>query len=234
MAKSNLSLRPIHYASVSGGKDSLYMLGLILQNPQKYPLDMVVHYELEIDWDWVKVVIDKMEDMCKKVNIPFYQIKPRHNWKYFYDKWYMPTRVARWCNSDYKLDCTAQLKEWVKSQNCRPIAYIGFCADEEKRFKYTIGDDWELGDFCYPLAEEGIKESTILEWAKHNSIFNDWYKYFERQGCKFCPMLKRKEMAYLLTYLLTIRKIMTFTLSVFMNMRNTSSVRILANNGLKV
>lgn len=49
--KYDLKLRPIHYASVSGGKDSFYMLNLILNNLDKYPLDMVVNFDLEIDWD---------------------------------------------------------------------------------------------------------------------------------------------------------------------------------------
>ena len=40
------AIRPIHYASVSGGKDSLFMMKIILENPQKYPLDIVVHFEL--------------------------------------------------------------------------------------------------------------------------------------------------------------------------------------------
>lgn len=56
--KFDIALRPIHYACVSGGKDSLYMLYTILQNLDKYPLDCVVHYELEIDWEWTKNVIE--------------------------------------------------------------------------------------------------------------------------------------------------------------------------------
>ena len=58
---------------------------------------------------------------------------------------------------------------------CRPIWYIGLCADETKRFKV------ELNDVCagvrYPLAEAGIIESDILEWAKHQSIFNNYYVF---------------------------------------------------------
>lgn len=54
---SNLALIPIHYASVSGGKDSLYMLKVITSNPKKYPLDMIVHFSLEIDYPWVKKVL---------------------------------------------------------------------------------------------------------------------------------------------------------------------------------
>lgn len=34
-----IALRPSYWASVSGGKDSLYMLNLILHNLDRYPLD---------------------------------------------------------------------------------------------------------------------------------------------------------------------------------------------------
>lgn len=189
----------MYYACVSGGKDSLYMLGLILNNLDKYPLDCVVHYELEIDWGWTKKVIDEMERRCEKANIPFYRIKPKNSWDELYNKYSMPTRRCRWCNSKYKLDAERQLIEWIEKQNCRPVAYIGFCADESKRFKYKIGE-WKTQNICYPLAEENIEESTILEWARQQTIFNDWYLYFNRQGCMLCPMISRKELAYMFKY----------------------------------
>lgn len=197
--KWDLSLRPIHYALVSGGKDSLYMLGFILSHPDKYPLDMVVHYQLEIDWEWAERVVDKMESMCNKAGIKFVRIKPRKSWQELYEKYNFPSRVVRWCNSHYKLDCEAQIHEWVRSQGCRPVEYIGLCADEKKRFKYEIGN-WKEQIICYPLAEEGIEESTILEWARNNPIFENWYKYMTRQGCKFCPMIQLKELAYMYKY----------------------------------
>ena len=50
---NEIALRPSYWASVSGGKDSLYMLNYILNNLDRYPLDGVVHFELEIDWEWV-------------------------------------------------------------------------------------------------------------------------------------------------------------------------------------
>ena len=61
MAKYDMTLRPIHYACVSGGKDSLFMLNLILHNLDKYPLDMIVNFELEIDWPFTKNVVDYIE-----------------------------------------------------------------------------------------------------------------------------------------------------------------------------
>lgn len=85
--KNEIVLKPSHWASVSGGKDSLYMLNLILHNLDKYPLDGVVHFELEIDFPFIKNVIDYMEDECKKYGITFIRIKPRTTWKEV--KWYI-------------------------------------------------------------------------------------------------------------------------------------------------
>lgn len=63
--KSEIALRPSYWASVSGGKDSLFMLNLILRNPERYPLDGVVHFEAGylndvIRTKWLKV-LEKME-----------------------------------------------------------------------------------------------------------------------------------------------------------------------------
>lgn len=194
-----LVLAPVHYASVSGGKDSLFMLNLILNLPEKYPLDMVVHFELENEWDWVRKVVDCMEEKCINAGIKFIRIRPRKTWNELYVQNDVPTRQIRWCNWNYKLDCKIQLNEWIASQNCRPVAYIGLCADEQNRFKYDIGD-WKNQDVCYPLAEEGICEDEILSWARNVSLFDGWYKVFDRQGCKICPCASRLEMAYLYKY----------------------------------
>lgn len=193
----DIALRPIHYACVSGGKDSLYMLNLILNNLDKYPLDMVVHYDLEIDYPWTKEVIDFMESRLNEHGIVLTRIKPRHTYEELFNKWGLPNRLMRWCNSQYKCDCMKQLHKWIKEQNCRPVAYIGFCADETKRFEYEIGNIIEGQDVIYPLAEENIIESDILEWAKEQPIFNNFYRFCDRQGCMCCPMSSRKDMAYL-------------------------------------
>ena len=75
------------------------------------------------------------------------------------------------------------------------ISYIGYCVDEESRYqKRTIKPE------RYPLVEEGVCESDILEWAKTVPIFNDYYKYNRRCGCMYCPMASRLNLAYLLCY----------------------------------
>ena len=205
---SEIALRPSYWASVSGGKDSLYMLNLILRNLDKYPLDGVVHFELEIDYPFIHDVIDYMESECNRFGIKFVRIKPRKTWEtLFYHKcttkdgketiYGFPTRKARWCNDKYKLDGRKQLEEWMKSLGCYVVMYIGYCADEEKRFLKRL--DVKKTEI-YPLAENGIQEVTIWEWAKTQPIFNHYYETQKRCGCMYCPMSAYINFAYLYKY----------------------------------
>lgn len=192
---SKIALRPSYWASVSGGKDSLYMLYKILENPKKYPLDGVVHFELEIDYPFVKDVIDRMEKMCSHLDIPFLRIKPRKSWYELYKKYGFPTRKVRWCNGLYKLDCKKQLAKILADNGKYIVWYIGYCVDEDKRYK-------QRNDKCerYPLVEENIVEDEVWGWAKPNPIFNNYYKFNKRLGCMFCVMSSMSEQAYLLFY----------------------------------
>jgi len=196
---SDIILRPAYWASVSGGKDSLYMLKLILSMPEEYPLDGVVHFELEIDFPFIADVISYMRSECEKFGIQFVTIKPRKSyWDLLREKEY-PDKKRRWCNGDYKLDAKKQLQEFLEGRGERLVSYIGFCADEDKRFREKLGDR-ENVESIYPLAEQGIEESTILEWAKTVPLFNDYYVYNKRCGCMYCPMTSMRGSAYLREY----------------------------------
>lgn len=195
--KNQIQLRPSYWASVSGGKDSLYMLKLILSNPDKYPLDGVVHFELEIDYPFIKNVIDYMESECKRAGVKFLRIKPRKSWFDLYNEKGFPGKIVRWCNSEYKLDAKRQLVEWLKSQGIECIHYIGYCADERKRFeKRKENGITEI----YPLVDFNIQEKDILEWAKNVELFNNYYKINKRCGCMFCPCANLLQHAYTLKY----------------------------------
>lgn len=167
---NNVILQPVYWASVSGGKDSLYMLKLIWENPARYPLHGVFHIELEIDYPFIKNVIDYMEKECKQRGIPFIRIHPRQTWDSLYYKLGFPSKLVRWCNDRYKLSALDDFKKYLKQFNEKPIQYIGFCADETKRLKNN-------GDI-YPLAENGITEDSILTWAKNTDLFEGFYKIF--------------------------------------------------------
>ena len=189
-AMNEIQVEKTYWASVSGGKDSLKMLHIILENPQKYPLNGIVHWKLEIDYDFVENVCNFYKTISEKLNIPYYEIKPRTSYFDLIEKYDLPSRKAKWCNGHYKMDCVRQFTSWQKSLNKEAWFYIGFCADEEKRFKKNVRE-------IYPLAIEGISENIILEWAKNEPIFNDFYKICRRQGCKYCPNINRMELAYL-------------------------------------
>lgn len=191
--KYDLDFRPSYWASVSGGKDSLLMLKIILENIGKYPLDGVVHFELEIDYPFIKNVIDYMEKECKKNGIMFLRIKPRISWYDLYDRYGMPTRKNRWCNSKYKLDSMKQLKDFMYLKGYYIVSYIGYCADEVHRFEKRKKE-------IYPLVDYNIKESEVLAWAKNVDLFNNYYKTQKRCGCMFCPLKSRLNYAYLFKY----------------------------------
>ena len=205
LTDEEIALRPSYWASVSGGKDSLYMLNLILHNLDRYLLDGVVHFELEIDYPFIHDVIDYMEYECKRFGIRFVRIKPRKTWEELYYTaspktgyiYGFPTRVVRWCNDHYKMDAKRQLSDWMKSLGYYVVHYIGYCADEEYRFdKRLSAQKIER----YPLVENGITEDSIWEWAKSQPIFNHYYKTQRRCGCMYCPMSSYLNYAYLYKY----------------------------------
>lgn len=77
------------------------------------------------------------------------------------------------------------------------VHYIGYCADEERRFnKRLTAQKMER----YPLAENGITEDVIWEWAKTQPIFNHYYETNKRCGCMYCPMSSYLNFAYLYKY----------------------------------
>ena len=192
---NEVALKPSYWASVSGGKDSLFMLKYILNNLDKYPLDGVVHFELEIDYPFIKDVIKYMESECKRCGIPFVRIRPRRTWEELYEKYGFPTMKNRWCNSKYKLDAKQQLIEFMKGLGYNTYFYIGYCKDEEKRYgKRSVLQE------IYPLVGGRVLERDILEWAKTQPIFNDYYKYNRRCGCMYCPMASMLNLAYLYKY----------------------------------
>lgn len=197
MADTRIVLRPAYWANVSGGKDSLFMLNFILHNLDRYPLDGVVHFELEIDYPFIKEVINYMEAECKKHGIRFVRIKPRKSWEEWYSQYKFPTRKARWCNDKYKLDAAYQLDEWMNSIGRYTVNYIGYCADEEHR--YQKRKTKQLTE-VYPLVENGISEGEIWEWAKKQPIFNKYYLTNKRCGCMYCPMAAYISFAYLYKY----------------------------------
>ena len=160
---NEIALKPSYWASVSGGKDSLYMLYYILQHLDKYPLDGVCHFELEIDYPFIKNVIDYMESECKKHNIRFVRIKPRKTWEELYELRGFPNKFRRWCNGEYKMDARRQLDKYMESLGYNVYTYIGYCKDEERRYNKRNSN---ILREIYPLVEGGGIRARYLGVGK--------------------------------------------------------------------
>lgn len=111
---------------------------------------------------------------------------------------YIPIAKTRgFTTQSDKLDAKRQLSKWLNEVGFYVVHYIGYCADEERRFnKRLSAKKLEI----YPLAENGINEDVILEWAKTQPIFNNYYKTNKRCGCMYCPMSSFLNFAYLYKY----------------------------------
>ena len=205
---NEITLSPYYIACVSGGKDSLFMLKYILSNLDKYPLNAVVHFELDIDFPFIKNVIDYMESECRRFGIPFFRIKPTHTWEeIFYtqkkrgehkgDIYGYPAPMGRWCVTSYKLTALSKFKKWQKENGHYTVSYIGYCVDEESRYKKRLSEQLHER---YPLVEAKVEEKDILEWAKEQPIFNNYYLTNKRCGCMGCPCTSKLTWAYLHKY----------------------------------
>ncbi len=95
------------------------------------------------------------------------------------------------------MDSKRQLDEWMNSAGFYVIFYIGYCADEEYRFNKRVNKQMVER---YPLVENMITEDEILDWAKTQPIFNNYYKVNKRCGCMYCPFASRITYAYLYKY----------------------------------
>lgn len=183
-----------YWASLSGGKDSLYMFNLILGNLDKYPLDGVVYFDLEIDFPFIKNVMREVEEKCKANNIRYLAVKPNKSWEEYYNKYLYPTRVKRWCNDKYKLSAKKIFIKMMQDEDVDVVFYVGYCADEKTRYEKRRGKE------RYPLVEEEIREETILQWARREAVFNEYYVTQKRAGCMGCPMSSRINFAYVAKY----------------------------------
>ena len=193
--KNELELKPTYWASISGGKDSLFMLKLILKHPEKYPLNGVVYFDLEIDYPFIKDVIDKIKAECIRLQIPMFCVKPEKTWIELYNTNKYPSGKARWCNSRYKLSCQRKFDEMQRQYGNSVNWYIGYCYDEKSRYEKR-----KKTNEIYPLVDYEIEEKYILDWAKNQKIYNNYYKVCNRCGCVFCPLTSLMTKAYLLKY----------------------------------
>lgn len=190
-----------YIASLSYGKDSIYMLEVIHQN--KLPLDRIAHVEV---WatDTINADLPPMVEFkkkAKKVIEDRYGVEVEHvkaEWNYkerFYKRkgkgsknqgsiYGWPINSHPWCSWDLKRSPLST----INTQ--KVIEYIGFAIDEPNlKRQETINDYLGKSDSKkrYPLVDYKVTEQEAMEWCRENNLLSPIYDgKVTRGGCWFC------------------------------------------------
>jgi len=192
------------WASISGGKDSSYIVKWVIEN--KIPItgfmcalirkheepDMVEHiYRLKkyaekngypfIIMENKNDIEPYMAEVITQKNSPQYG-KPRG----------FPLKFSPcWISRDWKLKLLNRFAKQREVISSFPIIkYIGYTIDEpspkrQKRIKDYIAGNFEE-NIRYPLVDMKIKESDCLERIKECGLYCQTHIDYPRSGCWFC------------------------------------------------
>lgn len=196
-----------HIASLSYGKDSIYMIEVIKQYDM--PLDRIVHVEI-MATDTIPADLPPMvefKDYVDKVVKERYGIKVErlHAIKNYEECFYsicgkqrkkakskyagliygFPMMMGAWCNSRLKMSILNKFNKPNISQ------YIGIAVDEPNRF-HNLTDRKRS-----PLVEHGIAESQCWQWCEENNLLSPIYTTAARGGCWFCHNQSKNQLRLL-------------------------------------
>ena len=197
-----------YIASVSFGKDSLAMLLLILNHPEKYPLNEVIFFDWGMEFQAIYNNRDKIIPLLNSKGIKFTELK--YETSFMYNFCERPVKKKRggqqlgysWCGglarwgTDRK---ESTINKYYKTINDDIVEYIGIAADEEKRiprakekgqilplvdFNMTEYDAWA---YCinqgYDWNEDGIELYAILDrvscWCCRNKNLNELRRMYQ-------------------------------------------------------
>lgn len=173
-----------YIASVSFGKDSLAMLLIILNNPEKYPLDEVVFYDTGMEFKAIYDIRDSILLILKEKGIKYTELHPQ---KSFIDLMINHPYLSRsgvlkkgygWCGGVCRWGTTEKVRTIDKycGDNHQ---YIGLAYDEPKRLEKLSNNK------SSPLAEEKLTEKDALKICYENGF------YYKENGIRLYDILKR-------------------------------------------
>lgn len=210
-----------YVASCSFGKDSLAMVLLLIE--KEYPLDEVIFYDTEMEFQAIYNNRDKMEKILEARGIMFTVLTDPLPFTYRAFKKEVRTRngiVKRgynWCGGLCRWGTTGKLsairKHYKETYGDETVVeYVGVAADESDRIeKYRRRRNKTVK--LYPLIEWGMKESDCLEycyahgWNWHEETAQtecgwvELYEILDRVSCWCCANKNQKEIRNIMHYL---------------------------------
>jgi len=182
-----------HIVSYSGGKDSTAMLLMMIE--KNMPIDDIVFADTGLEFPEMYPYLEKVE---KYIGREITRIKPLLTYEdYFYRRYKRGGKIGKtygfpcmngvWCNSHLKV---YPLRKYEKTLGTH-ISYIGYAADEPKRYK-------RLKEYQKALLYEwGITENQCLKYLEEKNLLNPLYKKFRRLGCWCCHNQSKSDLRIL-------------------------------------
>lgn len=181
-------------ASISGGKDSVAMLHLMVEKGNKP--DMAIFYDNGMEFNATYNVIEKVSKYCQKSGIEFIRLQSSFNFlEYMLYKEVKGrtngTKGYSWCGGSCRWGTSDKEKviSGYLSQYSDVKEYIGIAYDEKDRAKNKN----------YPLIEYGYTEKMCLDYCY--SLGYDWeedgirlYSILKRVSCWCCANKNLKEL----------------------------------------
>jgi len=199
-----------YVASVSFGKDSVWMLYWILMHPEKYPLHHVVFVNTGMEFvEAINTVKSHVVKMLQKKEIPFTEIDISE--EFYFNM--MEREVCKkgteqvhrqgygWCGGVCRWGTSMKLQALNRfyhntypSKKYVVYEYVGFASDEEWRIP-AERDPYKI----YPLVDAGITEKESLINCYRRGVYWEMngikmYEILDRLSCWCCRNKNLKEL----------------------------------------
>lgn len=205
--------KTLYIATISGGKDSVAMVDLLLKN--NYPVDYIVFNDTKLEFKEMYEYMEKVKKYIKEKydkeiitlksekelfkDIIFGRISKRSKkWEGYIRGTGFYSPYPQYClwRRDGKVNIFNKwLRSILKKHNTKKYKlYIGFTLDEVKRKSKDK-------NILYPLIDDfKMTEKCCLEYTKKIGLYNPLYNYFNRTGCSICPFTKKADIYKLYKY----------------------------------
>jgi len=185
--------KKMYVATISGGKDSVAMVDLLLKN--NYPVDKIIFSDTGLEFDEMYEYLEKVKKYLKekydKEVITLTPTKNRTFEKYIFEQITRGKRKSAirglplitlpcfWARESKIVPMKKYLKQFEKEYEI--YTYLGITTDEKHRIQ-------KEENLIYPLIEYfNMSEKDCLEYTKKINLYNPLYDYFNRTGCSICP-----------------------------------------------
>ena len=193
-----------HAVSLSGGKDSSYLLLRMIERGM--PIDAVLSADTGMEFPEMYDHLEKMDELLHRergIHITTLRHPKGFEWLMFEETKQKPKTLenrarlgippcgngwpgirVRWCTGQLKTHLISKEVNRLKQEK-NALHYVGIAADEAQRCK---GEQ-------YPLVEWGVTEAQALQGCYDRGFdFGGLYEIYHRASCWCCPFQRIDEL----------------------------------------